>query len=175
MDANHVLQRAAHEEILLLQAQCLALGHLVVRIKHLGDVLRLHLVGNCAVVVAVVKGTEIKRFHCLGFPKTEYVARAYTVAEDWRVISFALDLSIGHPADTISSMFVSGRLGVTTEFYLVVDLRADNLPGIAIAQPLVRHLDLPAVLDCLLKDAKLVTDAIADGGYFDGGERVHKA
>src|SRR5215469_11006665 len=72
-------------------------------------------------------------------------------------------------------MFVSARFGVTAEFHLVVDLRADNLPGIAKAQPLVRHLDLPAVLDCLLKNAKLVADAIADGGYFERGERIHKA
>src|SRR5215469_15194019 len=39
MDPNHVLQRAAYEEVLLLQAQRLALGQFVVRVKHFGDVL----------------------------------------------------------------------------------------------------------------------------------------
>ena len=39
-DAQHVLQRAGDEEVLLLQPQLLALDRLVVRIEHLGDVLR---------------------------------------------------------------------------------------------------------------------------------------
>src|SRR5262249_4617002 len=86
MNPNHVLQRAAHEEILLLQAQDLALGQLIVWVKHLRDILRLHLVGNGAVVVAMVKGGEIERLDSLGLPKTECVTRTHAVAEDRRVV-----------------------------------------------------------------------------------------
>src|SRR5215469_1927887 len=71
-------------------------------------------------------------------------------------------------------MFIFARFGLTAEFHLVVDLRPDDLPRIAKAQPLIRNLHLPAVPDGLLKDAKLVTDAVADGGHFEGGERIHK-
>ena len=38
-DAQHVLQRARHEEVLLLEPQLLALDLLVVRIQDLGQVL----------------------------------------------------------------------------------------------------------------------------------------
>jgi len=38
MDPDHVLQRATHKELLLLQRR-LALDHFVVRVKHLGDIL----------------------------------------------------------------------------------------------------------------------------------------
>ena len=43
VDANHVLQRARDEEILLLQSQLLAGLRLVVRVEHLRDRLRRHL------------------------------------------------------------------------------------------------------------------------------------
>jgi hypothetical protein len=39
VDAQHVLQRAGDEEVLLLEPQLLALDLLVVRVEHLGEVL----------------------------------------------------------------------------------------------------------------------------------------
>ncbi len=59
-DAQHVLQRAAHEEELLLQAQLLALQVLVVRVQDLGEVLRRNLLVDRAVVITAVEGREIK-------------------------------------------------------------------------------------------------------------------
>ena len=59
-DAEHVLQRTAHEEDLLGEAQPLALVQLVVGIEHLGEGLRLHLAQHGAGVVAGVEGGEIK-------------------------------------------------------------------------------------------------------------------
>ena len=53
-DAQHVLQRAGDEEVLLLEPQLLALDLLVVRIEHLGDVLRGHLLVHRAVIVAAL-------------------------------------------------------------------------------------------------------------------------
>jgi hypothetical protein len=40
VDADHILQGARHEEVLLLQPQFLAAYFVVVWIKHLGDVFR---------------------------------------------------------------------------------------------------------------------------------------
>ena len=54
-------------------------------------------------------------------------------------------------------------------------LRAANLPGIAVAQPVVGELDLPAVADGLLEDAELVADAVADGGNAERGHGVEIA
>lgn len=54
--AQHVPQRARHEEVLLLEAQFLALLRFVIGVKHLGQVLRGHLLAHRAQVVAAVEG-----------------------------------------------------------------------------------------------------------------------
>ncbi len=59
-DAQHVLQRTGHEEILLLQPQFLALGLLVVGIQHLGDIFRRHLLVYRAVVIAAIEHGKVE-------------------------------------------------------------------------------------------------------------------
>jgi len=52
---------------------------------------------------------------------------------------------------------------------------ADDLPGVALLQPLVGDFHLPAVADLLVEDAELVADAVADGRDFERGERIQIA
>jgi hypothetical protein len=60
VDPDHVLQRARHEEVLLLEAQPLAPHELVVRVEDLGDVLGVHLLVHGAPVVPLVEGLEVE-------------------------------------------------------------------------------------------------------------------
>src|SRR5262249_18289042 len=99
--------------------------------EDLGDVLGLHLVGDRAVVIAVVEGDEIERLDGLGLPKTKSVAGTYPVAEDRRVIGFALDLRVGKPLDAVPPLLVRARLGMAAKLPLVIDPRTDAFPGIA--------------------------------------------
>src|SRR5271167_1344086 len=48
-----------------------------------------------------------------------------------------------------------------------------NLPRIAEAQPLVGLLDLPTVLDLLMKHSKLIADTVANGGHVQSCEGLH--
>jgi hypothetical protein len=50
-----------------------------------------------------------------------------------------------------------------------------QLPRIAVSQPCVGDLDLPPVVDSLVEDAVLVTDAVADGGNLQRRQRSHVA
>ncbi len=52
--------------------------------------------------------------------------------------------------------------------YLDRRLRAADLPGVAVAQPVVGELDLPAVVDLLVEHAELVADAVTHGGELRG-------
>ncbi len=54
-------------------------------------------------------------------------------------------------------------------------LRAANLPGIAVAEPIVGELDLPSVTDGLLEDAELVANAVADRWDAERGHGVEIA
>jgi hypothetical protein len=58
---------------------------------------------------------------------------------------------------------------------LAADFRTGDLPRVSVAEPLVRRLDLPAVADLLVEESELVSDAIADCGYLERGERVQVA
>ena len=53
--------------------------------------------------------------------------------------------------------------------------RPNNLPRIGTDQPVIRMLDLPAVLDLLTKHAVLVAQAIADCRDLQGCHRIEKA
>ena len=58
--------------------------------------------------------------------------------------------------------------GVALPAHPIGDLGPADLPGVAQAQPLVRHLHLPAVPDLLVEDAEFVADAVADGRNLQG-------
>jgi len=120
----------------------------------------------------VVEGGEIKRLNGLGLPKPEMIAGAHPVAEDGGVVSHAHDGRVWDPAHAVSPSFIGPRLSAAAELHLVGDFRPGDLPRIAQAQPLIRDLHLPAVLDDLVEDAELVTDAVADGRHFERGHRI---
>ena len=73
VDADHVLQRARHEEVLLLQPQAFACRRLVVRIQHLGQIFRIDLVLDRAVVIADVERLEVERLRRLRAPQPQEV------------------------------------------------------------------------------------------------------
>ena len=68
MNAQHVLQRAGNEEILLFEPQDLALSDFVVGVQHLGDVFGLDLVADGPVIIALVERGEIERVDGLRAP-----------------------------------------------------------------------------------------------------------
>ena len=62
---------------------------------------------------------------------------------------------------------------MSPELHAISDLRAWDLPWIAVAQPLVCDFLLPAVADDLVEDAELIADTVADGRNLDRRERIH--
>ena len=161
-----------HEEVLLLEPQLLAPRLLVVRIQHLGEVLAGHLLVDRAVVVAAIEGAEVEGLGRLGLPQAQRVGRVDVVAEDGRVVGNAVDDAARHPARALAAEFVVPDFGVAAELHLAAPLGPRDLPGIAVAQPLVGLLHLPAVDDLLLEDAELVADAVTQRRHFERGQRI---
>ncbi len=64
---------------------------------------------------------------------------------------------------------------VAVELHREQHLGSCELPGIAVTQPVVRVLDLPAVLDALTEHAVLVADAVAVAGQAQGGDGIQEA
>jgi len=175
VNADHILQRAGHEEKLLLEPQLLALEVLVVRVQYLGDVLGDYLVLDGAVVVAVIECVEIERLDGLGLPQAQAVAGADAIAQDWSIIGDTLDDGIGNPSHALASFGVGPLLGSAAERHIERQLGSHNLPGVAVAEPFVGDFHLPAVADDLIEYAELVADAVSDSRYLDRGERIQVA
>jgi len=68
VNAHHVLERARHEEVLLLEPQDLAGLGLVVRVEHLGEVLADDLFLHGTQVVAHVERLKVEGLAGRGFP-----------------------------------------------------------------------------------------------------------
>ena len=67
------------------------------------------------------------------------------------------------------------RLDRAAEADLVGDFGPLELPGIAERQPVLRHLDLPAVAEDLAEQAVVIADAIAEAGDADGRHALQEA
>jgi hypothetical protein len=75
----------------------------------------------------------------------------------------------------MAPLLVEVGFGTAAELDLAADLRPGDLPGVPVAQPLVRHFVLPAVADLLVEEPELVPDAVADRRDLERGERVEEA
>ncbi len=82
---------------------------------------------------------------------------------------------VGHPAHAVVALAVGVVLGAAAEPDLEGDLGMGDFPRVAEVQPVVQHLDLPAVLDGLIEDAELVANAVAGGRDLQGGQRIEVA
>ncbi len=71
-----------------------------------------------------------------------------------------------------TSFVVGIGFGMTAKFNLNIPLGASQLPGVAVDQPLVGNLNLPAIFNFLVKNTVLVADAIANGGNFEARQRI---
>ncbi len=174
-DAEHVLQRTRHEEVLLLEPQLLALQRLIVGIEDLRDVLGHRLAVHRTEVVAAIEAVEIEGFGCLGPPQPQSVRGVRAVAEDRRVVGDAVDDVRGDPAHAFAAVHIVPALGMSAERDLDGPFRPHELPGVAVTQPAVGLFDLPAVVYFLLEDAVLVADAVTQRRDFQRCQRVDEA
>ena len=170
-----VLQRTRHEEVLLQEPQPLAHFGLVVGVEHLGDGLGAHLVLDRSVVVAGVERVQLERLDRPGPPQRQHVARVHAVPLDRGVVGDALQHPSRDPSDAVAACSVDVVLAVAAPVDPVTHIGLDNLPRVAVDQPVVGLLDLPAVTNLLIENAELIADAIADGVMFQRGERVQIA
>lgn len=174
VDADHVLQRAGHQEILLDEAQALAELGLVIGIEYLGDGLAAHLAVHSAVIIAHVESLEVEGFRRLGAPQAQEIGVADAIAQNRRVVGDAAEDLVRHPIHAEPSPIVGHVLGAPAELHVEPHFAAPDLPRIAVAQPRVGHLHLPAVPDGLIEDAEFIADAVADGRDLQGGQRIHE-
>ena len=168
-----VSQRARDEEVLLTEAELLALRRVVVRVEHLGEVLGEHLLLDRLDVGALVEVGEIEVVDRLRAPEPERVD-GLVVADDGEVVGNALHRLGRHPVPLLAAA-LGAALDMAAEVDVLRVLGTRHLPRIAVLEPVVRFLDLAAVHDLLAEDAVVVPEAIPHSGEVKGRHRVDVA
>ena len=161
------------EEVLLAQAQDLALGVVVVGVQHLGDQLRRGRLADGRVVVAGVEAAHIKagRF---GLPQAQLGNALAAVTGHVHIVGHGDDGVVVLVLDVVEAALPGlDGLAVKADLLRLVGVALD--PHLAAGQPVVGSLLLPAVDDLLLEDAVLIQNGVAGAGDAVGGHAVEVA
>ena len=154
--AQDVLQRRAREEVLLLDAQTLALDGAVVRVEDAGDVLGTVFLRERALVILRVERVKVELPLGLALPETERCNVVGMIADDRRIVRH-------------------GEHGLVGEADADGVLLAAEAPGIAVLFPVVGGFLLRAVFKALLEKTEAVAQAVAAQRHAAGGGAVHIA
>ena len=173
--AHDVLQAGAGEEVLLAQAQLLAVLALVVGVEHARDVFGLRALLDRGAVIAGVELAEVEFLDRGGVPQAQGVDGAVAVAGHRHVVGDGLDVAVADPAHAGLAARVVVELGLPAELHPLGVLGAVQLPRAAVGEPGVRRLDLVAVDDLLAEHAVVVADAVAEHRQRERGARIEEA
>ena len=173
--ADDALHRGRHQEILLRQAQKLALGVVVGGIEHLGDDLGVGAFLKRTGVLSLREQAHVEILNVSCLPQTELADGGAVRARDHHVVGNGLDL-LGVLVDDGAVAVLAPLLSdAAAKADLVDAVGAGNQPNVAAWQPDVGQLNLHTVHDHLLEESVLVADGKARGGIIERGEGVHKA
>ena len=175
MLAADVLNSGGDKEILLLQAQALALVVVVRGIDDLGNGLGGDLLLHCLEVFAGGVVVHIDRGGTFGIPQTKLVHVVGLIAGDQHIHGHSQHIGAAHLLTDKFPLLVNIRVDAAAKADRLALFPPGHEPGIAQFQPLIRQLDLPAVGDLLFEQAQLITDGIADGGNFLGSHALQIA
>jgi hypothetical protein len=172
---DDVLEGGRHEEVLLGQPEFAPHEDIVVGVEHPANSLGVGAGLDGAHVVALVELAEVELLHRAGAPEAQGVHGRGRVAGDGSVVRGGEHVAGIDPGVAQAAALVRVRVDAAVELHAEAVAHPGNLPGIAVPEPAVGHLDLGAVDDALVEDAVVVAQAVAVGGIAEGREGVEEA
>ena len=168
------LQGGGNQQVLLLQAQALALNVIVRRVKDLGDRFRHGVLLQRADVVAAGESRHIEALRQLGAPEDQAVGSVAVIAGDEHIMRHGDDGVIADLRD-LEAAVVHPLADLATKLDLHGVILAGAEPYVAHFQPVIREFHLPAVDDLLAENAEFIADGAAGDGIAKAGACVHIA
>ena len=168
------LQRGGDEQVLLLQAQALALDVVVRRIEDLRDGLGHGVALQRADIVAAGERSHVEALRQLGAPQDEAVGGIAVIAGDIHVIRHGHNGAVADLRD-LEAVVVHPLADLAAELDLDGVVLAGLQPHVAHLEPVVREFHLPAVDDLLLEDTELIADGEAGHRVIHAGRGIHIA
>ena len=173
--AHDALRRGGDEEILLAEAERLALQVIVRRIEHLGDDLGHRAVLERLHIVAGGEGVHVEIVGAVRLPEAEGVHARVVIARDEHVARHGDDGLITHELAVIVAELIPVRLDAAAEANLHGVLIARDEPALGRGAPIVGDLGLAAVFYLLAEHAELIAETVSRGGDVLRGHAVHIA
>ena len=168
------LEGGGHEEILLSETELLS-GHVVViGIEYVHDGLCQAGLLHRSLIVALIELLQLEGLDGLRIPYPQGVDHSIVIAHDGDIIGNGIYGLIAL-MDKVVPVSVPLYLHIASEADLAGILRPLDLEGVAVLQPVIRLLHLKTVLDLLLEESVLVTDAAAVGRIVQGGQGIQEA
>ena len=171
---DRILQGGAGEEVVLLEAQHLALVVLIFGIEHLGDHLgHLHFLHGLEVfTLSEVRQVQIGA--AAGRPGAQRVDAIVVVAHHGHIIGHGVDLIGVHELKDLSAVFLA-LLHMAVELHGAGIFGTGDFPDVAVLQPVIRKLHLLALHQLLAEQTILVADGAAHGRNVQAGQAIQKA
>ena len=170
---DYILNGRGDEEILLAQAQALALGMVIRGIENLAYDLRHGVLLHGAQIIALVEGVHIN-FRAFRAPEAQDADSLAVLAGDHHII--------GHGVDFLRVLYVDAVIAVLpviNNFAFEADidalLLARDEPNFTAGKPEIGHLGLPAVNKLLLEDSVFIENGVAHSEIAVGCERIEIA
>ena len=168
-----VADGSGRQEVLLAQAQDLALHVVVVGVEDLADEFRRGVLADGVAVLAGVEALHVE-IGGLGLPQAQLGHALPVVALDIHVAGHGDDAGVVLVDDVVEAALPAlFDLAVKLDFNALVGMALQ--PHLAAGQPVVGFFLLPAVHDLLLENAVLVEDGVAGAGNAGGGHAVQIA
>ncbi len=167
--AHKVGERTCDQKKFLQKSQALSRGGGVIGIQHSGQRFRLKSLAQSANKIAGAKLLEVEIVGRGRRPQPQRVDGLSSVADHWPI-----ERDTEQAGGPIRNNLVMSptQLEGAVQLYLYLLVRAGDLPGIGVAQPVVGAFLLPAIDDGLPKHAVLVAQTVPRGRKLHGGHRI---
>ena len=159
--AQHVLKRAAHKEMLLFQSQTTPFMGAIVGIEHFREGFTPHFFFDGTGVIADVEGIKIEAFCGISAPQTQAIANVHAVAKHRHVVGYANGMFSRNPAGAVVAFVIEVALGAASKTHEARFIRLRQFPRPTSFEPFIGDLHLPAVANQLVKNSKLVANAVS--------------
>ena len=120
-------------------------------------------------VITLIKFTEVNLAAGLGAPQTERVGRVGIKARDNLIVGFRQDLFGFNPARLFTFL-----LNASAKAHFVTRIMPFKFPRVAVLEPVIRRLFLPAVNDVLLKHPVVIADTVTTARQAQRRQRVEE-
>ena len=124
--------------------------------------------------MTVVEVAQVNALRGAGAPQAQTVDGGGVIAHQRHVVGNSLDRVVADVTEHRAAVLVA-HFNVTVEVHLAGILHYGHFPHVAVAQPVVRQLDLLTVHNLLAEQTVFIADGAAHRGQVKGRQRVHEA